>query len=480
MKILLLYPTHISGEQPLGIMHISAVLKKEGNIVDIFEFTPFRYNFWGDRFKNVKRAFCEKLKTFQPQLIGFSSATPDYGISLELAELAKQTKKNTKVIFGGIHATVDPETTIREKAIDFICIGEGDEAIVEFVRGLENNGDVTHIKNIWAKKEGTIYRNPLRPLIQDLDSIPFPDRDILNPIYMHRPFIGASFITSRGCPFPCSYCQNKYLMRIYQNKGKFVRYRSIDNVIEEIKITVDRFKIKRVTFSDETLTLNKRRALDFCEIYGKEVKIPFVCQTRPSHFDREIAEALKEAGCVHVSMGIEAGNDRLRNEVLNRNIKREELIEAFAIAKEYGISTASFNMIGIPGETEKTIWDTININRDIQPEQMYATIFMPFRGTQLGELCEKNKWIMKKPYDASSYYFETVLELPTITRNKLFSYKMVFDLLVRLPENKLSYVKCLRWMIEKTRITRGKILPWLCPRVLIRMINLFQKITKFS
>lgn len=480
MKILLLYPAQISGEQPLSIMCISVVLKKEKNIVDIFEFTPFRHNFLGDRFKKIKKAFYEKVKAFQPQLIGFSSATPDYGISVELAKLAKEIKEDTKVIFGGMHPTVDPEGTIREKAIDFICIGEGEEAIVELARGLENKGDVTYIKNIWAKAEGKIYKNTLRPLIQDLDSLPFPDRDILDPNYMHHPFIGANFITSRGCPFPCSYCQNRYLMKIYKNKGKFVRYRSIDNVIEEIKITVDKFKIKRVTFSDEMLTLNKKRVLDFCKIYEKKIKIPFVCQTRPSHFDKEMAEALKEAGCVHVTMGIESGNDKLRNEVLNRNIERDKIIKAFAIAKEYGIATASFNMIGIPGETEKTIWDTVNINRDIQPEYMCITIFMPFRGTQLGELCEKNKWIIKELYDSTSYYFETVLELPTISRNKLFSYKMVFDLLVRLPENKLDYVRLLRWTIEKTRITRGNTLPWIYPRILMRIVNLFKKVAKLA
>ena len=381
MKILLSYPAHISGEQPLNVMYISAVLKKERHIVDFFEFARFKYNFLGDRFRDIKKAFCDKVRTFQPNLVGFSSMTPNYGISVELTKLAKQIKKDTKVIFGGIHSTVDPEGTIRERTIDFICIGEGEEAIVELARGLENKRNVTHINNIWAKIEGKIYRNTVRPLIQDLDSLPFPDRDIVDPIYLHNPFIGTNFITSRGCPFPCSYCQNKYLMEIYKNKGKFVRYRSMENVIDEIKVTADKFKIKRVTFSDEIFTLNQKRTLDFCEIYGKEIKIPFVCQTRPSHFDKVIAEALKEAGCVHVSMAIESGNDKLRNKVLNRNIGRDEIIKAFAIAKEYGIRSGCFNMIGIPGLTEKTIWDTININRDIQPDCMFTTIFTPFRGT---------------------------------------------------------------------------------------------------
>ena len=409
-----------------------------------------------------------------------SSMTVNYGISVELAKLAKQIKGDTKVIFGGIHPTVDPETTICEKTVDFICIGEGEEAIVELAKELEKKGDLTHIRNIWAKAEGKIYRNLVRPLTEDLDSVPFPDRDILDPKYMSRPFVGASFITSRGCPFPCSYCQNRYLMKIYKNKGKFVRYRSIDNVIEEIKITVDKFKIKRVTFSDEMFTLNKKRTLEFCKTYVKEIKIPFVCQTRPSHFDEEIAEALKETGCIHISMAIESGNDELRNEVLNRNIEREQIIKAFAIAKKFRIATASFNMIGIPGETEKTIWDTININRDIHPEYMCTTIFMPFRGTQLGELCEKNKWIVKEVHDTSSYYFETVLELPTISRYKLFSYKIVFDLLVRLPENKLKYVKWLRWVIEKTRTTRGNALPRVYLGVLRRVVNFFKEITKVA
>lgn len=176
-------------------------------------------------------------------------------------------------------------------------------------------------------------------------------------------------------------------------------------------------------------TLKKKRIMEFCESYQKEVGLPFYCQTRANAVDEEIFSALKRAGCQEVHMGIESGNDYLRNEVLKRNMSRDVILRAFELARKAGLRTGSFNMIGIPYETKETLWDTISINREAKPDSLNCTILMPFAQSKVRQICTENNWTVNEITE--SYYNAGFIEQPSIQKRKLIAYQRLFELYVR-------------------------------------------------
>ena len=429
MKILLVHPHKISTEIPLGLLYLSSKVKLQGHEVRLFygnlcnqqvpEYYPSP--------TEMKRSFIRMLDDFQPDLVGLSVMSTAFYDCLELSHLAK--KKGCLVIWGGPHPTIDPEFCILQDAVDMLCVGEGEDAFSELVDKLEEDRDITTTENIWVKANRKVYRNPVRSLIGDLDELPWPDRGLLDPVLLDLRVRGANFITGRGCPYKCSYCINHQLQTLYKGKGHFVRYRSFKSVIEEIKTVVTRNNSKEIVFSDEIIGLDKRRLIEFCKVYSEEVKISFICQIRANIVDDEVAVALKEAGCRGVSVGIESGNDRIRKEILNRKMSRETITGAFQVLREVGVRAGAFNMIGMPTETEETIWDTIELNRQIDPDGfMHLTILMPFKGTKIRETMELEGLIKKEA--STSYYSDIMQELPGLSKSRLISYRHLFGLYV--------------------------------------------------
>ena len=446
MRILFVYPGSISrNEQPLGIMYISAVLKQHGHETSLFRLVPGDDVRFDLKVGEIKVKLENKIVSFQPDLIGFSVISTVFRRSLILAEFIKQ-KSEAKIIFGGAHPTVDPDNTIGKGPIDMVCVGEGEYAMLELVTNMEHGGDIRNIKNICVKEDGTIWRNDVRPLFKDLDCLPHPDRDLLHNDYLNGEIKRASFITSRGCPYQCAYCHNPFLQELYRGKGPFVRYRSIEDVINEIKEVIYNYGILGVTFSDDTFSLKRQRIIDFCAAYEKEIGLPFLCQTRANHLDEAVLSALKKAGCEEVHIGIESGNDYLRNQVLHRNMDRKDIISAFTLAKKIGVKTASFNLIGGPFETEETIWETIDINREVKPNLTVHTIPMPFEKSSLRQLCIENGWPIKPIEDWGSYYTTSVFEQPSISSKKLIAYQHLFDLYVYAPKFYFPFLHVLRFL----------------------------------
>jgi anaerobic magnesium-protoporphyrin IX monomethyl ester cyclase len=445
-RVLLVYPGYVVREQPLNILYISAAVKAAGHSARLFEITRFRRRpLWGDPYRVMRRAFERELAAFEPDVVGFSVMSVNSRIALLLAASVKRLRPEAVVLFGGIHPTVAPEETIREKDVDLVCIGEGEETVTELLAALDGGGDLTGLPGLWVKAGGRIFRNPVRPLIQNLDSIPFPDRDVLAPERLRAELYGINLISSRGCPFPCSYCQNKFLMDLYRGRGPFVRYRSLENVFAEIDDVIRRYRPSRLSFSDESFTLNAARLEEFCREYPKRFSLPFLCQTRPDLVDETTMRRLRDGGCDFINMAIEAGNPRVRNEVLQRNISDGTIAEAFALARRFGIRTGSFNMIGLPGESRSTIWDTINLNRSLQPDRIMCTIYMPFRGTALGEKCLDGGWLEHPIDDAEVYYTNVAIRHPELSARTLFGYQGFFDYYVRLSTR-------LHWLIHFFRL----------------------------
>ena len=416
MRVLLIYPNIIESPKEIsyGLASISAMLKQEGHTIGLIDTT------FGGR---SDEEILKQARIFEPELVCISVATNDFKYGIHIIDIIKKEFPNAPAIVGGIHATIAPEEVIAQKNVDMVCVGEGDLAIKEIVKMLESKKHKTDILNIWFKKDGKIIPNSQRPL-PNLDDLPIPDRGLFDfQKYVDWHGGAATVISTRGCPFPCTYCVNRKHKEIYKGSGIFVRFKSVDKLLFEIKQMVDNYKIREILFNDDTFTLDPKRIKEFCEKYPKLIgKISFAINGRVNTITQEIMLELAKAGCSKISIGVECGNPKIRNEILERNMTDEEIIQTFRWAKEAGIKTYAFNMIGIPYETKGNIQETIELNRKINPNYVGVSIFTAFPGTPLYDLCKKNGWLDDNY--SMSYFQDTNIKHPNF---KIYELKKIRD-----------------------------------------------------
>jgi radical SAM superfamily enzyme YgiQ (UPF0313 family) len=425
MKILFIYPDILlhredwTGYFYIGIGSLSAVLKKEGHETSLFHvIRPIN-----------KSTFIKRIEKEVPDLIGFSTTSPMFPLVREYASWLSGMAMPT--ICGGIHPTIAPEESIGVKGIDIICRGEGEAPLAELCQRIQNNEDISNIPNLWIKRNDTIIKNPLRPLLEDLDSLPYSDRSIFSySTLFHERVGGATFIANRGCPYNCAYCCNHLLRNIYGRQHNSLRFRSVDHLISEIKQVINDYPfIKNLVFDDDILFFNNTWSEEFAEKYRKEIHLPFTCNARANETDKTMVNLMKKAGCHHLKIGLESGNEYISNEVLNRHLTNESIKNAFSLCKKAGIVTESFNMIGVPHETPGTILDTIKLNAMIGADKMQVSIYQPYQGTRLADYCDEQNYIVQK--DLEPDWFSPILQLETISSSQVLMFRDYFKLLVR-------------------------------------------------
>lgn len=450
MRVLFFYPDIVDAyEQPLGIMFCSAVLKQHGHQTELFDFThlPRRRgtNLWNHEIG--RRDFLTHLERFRPDLVAMGVVSPYLEVCVSYAKLLKSRYPGIPLVMGGPHPTTDAENAIAIPEFDAIVLGEGELAFAEYVERLAAGRATDDVpSNVWMKRNGQVVRGTGVKMVKDLDALPVPDRDLIDH-HLKAGLPGISFITSRGCPYHCTYCHNPFLQDLYAGQGRYVRYRSVPGVIQEIKDALRRYPhIGEISFSDDMFTAMQDRAKELCRAYQREIGLPFVCQTHVDFLDDEMIVALKEAGCVRVNMGIEAGNEAIRYEILKRPVKRQKIVDVFRKAHEVGLACGSYNILGSPGETEATIWETIELNRDAGSEYVHATVFAPFKGTPLRKEFEAKGWMTGEPDE--DYYHGCVIRLPTLSPAKLKSYNRTFSLYVFQPRWTYPFIHALRLMWE--------------------------------
>ena len=446
MKILFVYPGYIVREVPLNVMYVSAACRVAGHATKLFHFSPYKKVSWSKNIsQRIEEGFLKYIEEFSPDIVAFSVMVQDYALTKRLSWIVKNLFK-IPVVWGGIQPILEPEKSIAEEDVDYICTGEGEHVFVEFLKHFGAGEDTTKTEGIWAKdSQGRIYRNGCPKLIDNLDQLPFPDRDLFEPEYYRAELTGANILTARGCPFLCSFCQNKALMEHYKGKGRFVRYRSLDNVFKEMEEVIEKYQAPSFYLSDEMFTLDKKRAIDFCQEYKKRINKPFMVQTRADYMDEKMAKELANAGCFMVNMAIESGDEYIRNKVLKKNISTQKIKEAYRVVDENGMMTASFNMIGLPNETHKQVWETIEINRKLRPDRIMCSNFMPLPGTELGEQCAAEGLVAGDAADTTNYYSQVVVDNKNIAARTLVGYQGFFDWFVLLP-------KWLYWFVHILRI----------------------------
>jgi len=316
-------------------------------------------------------------------------------------------------------------------ALDALFVGESEYAFEEFLSAVDAGTDWHAIPNIAVARDGKLAANPPRPLLTSLDSLPFPQRRDY-PFGDSLEKIGyVPFMFSRGCPYLCSYCSNHAIARTYCRDRNDPRYRSAESSICEIEETMTFLPVRRVLICDDIFGINKAWRKEFCEKYAQRIRRPMLCLLRANVMDEEFIRLLKTAGCYRISIGVESGNDHIRNDVMNRKMSREQIVQAFALCRKYRIETMAINMMGLPGETDEMIWDTIRLNRELKPAFSGVNIFYPYRGTKLGDKCFAEGLVDLERYrNFSNERRESVLNFPEAHRRKLTDYHHRWESLV--------------------------------------------------
>ncbi|NPV06557.1 MAG: B12-binding domain-containing radical SAM protein [Anaerolineae bacterium] len=361
--------------EPHGILLIAALLKQHGHRVSLVVAT--------------EEDPIEAAVRLRPDVVGYTVYT---GTQRYYLDLNRQIKSRIPVfsIFGGPHPTFFPEM-IEEEGVDGLCVGEGEYATLELMDALEASAPFHGLRNWLFKTDSGVIRNPLRPLLtsEELDQLPFADRELLYAAHPpSRENRIRPFITGRGCPYNCSFCFNRAYSELYEGQGHSapLRRRSVNSVVREVKQVASRHELAFITFMDDTFIVQRRWLEEFSRVYPAQVGLPFWCQVRANLVDESVTAALKRAGCVSVSFGIEAGNDRLRNQILNRNMSREQIIRAAETLRAHGIAFSTNNMLGLPTGGLAEDLETLALNVQCRPAYANVFLYQPYPKTELGEM----------------------------------------------------------------------------------------------
>ena len=372
--MLVLWPVHqleMDHSQYLGIMTISAVLKEHGISTEVIPADLERLS--------------ERVEREGEVILAFSTPSAHATVYIELNRQLKRRHPQVFSVFGGTHPTYFPEM-VEEEGVDGVCVGEGEYPMLGLVAARAAGKSVNSLGNWWIKEDGTIHRNPVRPLIEDLDALPVPDRSIFRRA-ADQSSSHAIVMTGRGCPYHCSYCYNHVYHRLYAGKGNVVRRRSVDHVMGELR------QLKEdgcgfIRFMDDLFILLPEWVHEFAGRYREEIGLPFSCLVRANLVTEEIVASLEEAGCHRIMMGIEAGNERLRLEVLKRRMSTEQILKAARIIRGAGIKLVTANILALPGGSIREDWETVDLNIRARPHYASASVLQAFPGTEIHEIAE--------------------------------------------------------------------------------------------
>jgi len=366
-------------QPPMGLALIAAGLEREGYQVTVLDANALRL-----------QPEDMALLVTDADVVGLTAMTPTVSAAISIAHHLKRAKPDLTIVLGGAHATLLPEEALAAAPeIDIIVRGEGEETIIELLRALEHKQPLDNVSGISYRGDGKAISTAARSTTIDLDSLPFLAYHLLpwrryKPHPPHgRAFPFAAIITSRGCPYRCSYCSKP----IFGNK---FRGQSPERVVEEVAYYQEKFGIKELAFYDDVFTLNKKRAYAIAdEILKRELKICWTCETRVNLVDKELLRHMKQAGCYAIAYGIESASPEILD-ILNKDITLEQVEEAVGITQEVGLQTIGYFMIGSPGESPETISQTIQFAKRLKLDFAQFAVTTPFPGTELYNLYLKN------------------------------------------------------------------------------------------
>ena len=392
MKILLVQHTRLKNMLfPLGLGYVAAVLLKENHIVDFIDLA-FE--------QNHLSALKIKIENFKPEVIGVTLITTGYS---EFVSIFKQIKQesNIPIVAGGVHASIETENVLNKGIVDIVVNSEGEIVAPELFRALEKDLDLSLINGIsYIDEHGKIVKTPLPDRFVNLDLVPSPPYGLfhINKYTKQLHGIPATIIiTSRGCPYNCTFC--------YRGPAseKKVRYMSLDRVMSEISDLYYNYGIKAFFFWDEVFTLNRNRIMELCKrIKQNGLKIFWVCQTRVDLVDYELLRVMKNAGCINIQFGVESGHPHILKK-FNKGISTEQIKKAFKICQKLWLPTSAFFILGTPWDTRENINTTIQFAKRLKSTNTDFFAAIPYPGTLLKTIFERKK--MPIPENTADYWY---------------------------------------------------------------------------
>ena len=431
MNVLFLLTTvgsKVHAHHPTGFL--SAVLKEAGHNTEFIELSNLNYDL-----------LRERIETFKPNVLAASSVMQQMPYVTNAINYAKAAFPELTTVLGGTHPILVPNSINSIEGLDALCVGEGELPLLELVNAVEGGNDLTAIPNFRIRTGSKeIVSTPLSYAVTeaDLAVLPMQHHEIFPRFRDADRDSKLSFVPrvlwGRGCPYACSYCAVPSLRKalkepMKESGAKWVRYPPVERAIEEIMFLSDRWKFDTFVIDDDVLSTRRDWVLELANKYPDSLrgKLSFEANLRVESIDRETMYALKDMGCNLLKFGLENGNYDLRRKILKRPIPDERIEEVFSWAHEVGIPAHTFNMVGVPGETKDTFWETVKLNRKIKPERVQITVFFPYSGVPLGEKALANGKLAKQQ---DSYFNGAAVEIDDLSMWRVEMYARWFKFLV--------------------------------------------------
>lgn len=359
-----------SEHENIGIEYLSSALKKAGYGVNLlFIFKPIDGSTL-KIFKSTKdrenNKILKAIKDYEPDVVCFSPFTSQYLWSTEKAKFIKNKFPKIFNLFGGVHVNSVPEVVVKNKYVDGILVGEADRTIVEFAKKFKAKKYYL-MESFWGKKGKKIVKNKIASLPNNLNRLPFPDKELF---YSQLPlsFFDSSYVImgSRGCPFMCTYCSNNVYQDLYRGQ-KRLRFRDPNNIIEELVEAKKKYRFKRIEFMDDVLTIDYVRLEKLMKIYVKKIKLPFSCFLHPKFVTEKMIKLLEKSGCYWLKMGVQSANEEYRYKYLNRSESNEKIVEAAKMCNKYGLKFSLDHIFNLPGESKNDLIEAVKLYNECRP-----------------------------------------------------------------------------------------------------------------
>jgi len=391
-RMLLVYPDYTDrdcvertsgGNYSEGLASISAVLKGGGHSVSLMHLL----------FLHNETQFKEKLRTCgEVDVIGFSVRTTAFPDSQLYIKWTKEVFPHVFIICGSYHVTLVPEEVLATPGVDAVCVGDGEYAELELCNAMRDGRDYTNIESLYFKLDGgTVKKNPIRPVFEDLERLPIPDFDLFDYANLESVKIDTAIVMmSRGCLFSCTYCGNSQFRNVYPNRKKYARFRSPENGILYLKTLLGMYpNIKYLNFRDAIFNMYPDWFDKFIVLYKAEINLPFTCNVRFDVLNEDTVKRMAEAGCYTIDVGLESGDAEIRTKYLKRIMTDEMMINACEWFHKYGITTLTYNIIGLPHEDLSRALKTVKLNAKVKSDRIIPNIFYPYPMTELHKIASE-------------------------------------------------------------------------------------------
>jgi anaerobic magnesium-protoporphyrin IX monomethyl ester cyclase len=433
------------GTEQLGISMLSAIAKSHGHQTNLaFSASLFhdRFNLeipWLAPYFDDTYDMMRKIEQQQPDVIAFSPLTATYQWALDIAARAKELNPGVRTIFGGVHASAVPHLLLQKRQIDFVVVGEGDIALPHILNAIQDrNYNVPIVNTRYKGTDGRVISGMQAGFIQDLDSLPFADK----PIWEEFVRMGDLYLimASRGCPYRCTFCFNNFFAKLPEEKsGKYVRLRSPQHVIAELKIAKRRYNMEVVDFQDDVFTTSKKWLSDFLSLYKKEINRPFQILTHPRYMDDDIAKWLSNAGCQWVQMGVQSMDEGFKKDNLMRYERSDDVSAAIDVMNKYKMKVKVDHMFGLPDEPVSAQENArlLYAHHPAKRIQTFWTCYLP--GTEMmneavakGRITEEQASKINEGEDF--YFFRNTDNVKDNSLMELYkAYEVIFKIMPVLP-----------------------------------------------